>query len=55
MPSEEKKCAHQTCHCLAGAGKIYCGPWCEAAKSHIDEIACECGHPACAETPSEEE
>ena len=55
MATEAKKCGHQSCYCLVDAGKIYCGPWCEGTKNSLDEIACECGHPACAETVLEEE
>jgi hypothetical protein len=55
MTKEAKKCGHQTCHCLVAEGKIYCGPWCEGAKSNIEAVACECGHPACQETTLEEE
>jgi hypothetical protein len=53
MTTEAKKCGHQSCHCRVEEGKIFCGPWCEGAKDHIEVMTCECGHPACAESMSE--
>lgn len=44
-----EKCAHPSCVCMAPAGKKYCSQICEDAGSAEVEIACECGHPACAE------
>ncbi|GGG91013.1 hypothetical protein [Silvibacterium dinghuense] len=57
MPNEvlspHKTCAHQSCRCLVEDDRLYCGPWCEGAKRHIEAVACECGHPACQDTMTE--
>lgn len=44
-----KKCAHEICVCIPTDGKKYCSQFCEDAGSEEVEIACGCGHPACAE------
>jgi len=49
MPSSVKKCAHSPCQCQVDAGKKFCSQICEDAGASETEIACDCGHPACAE------
>jgi hypothetical protein len=50
MPVEDAgKCAHQSCLCVVPNGEKYCSQLCEDAGSGETEIACDCGHPACAE------
>ena len=48
MPSESKKCAHQSCQCQVTNDK-YCSELCKDAGADETEIGCDCGHPACAE------
>jgi hypothetical protein len=48
MADQVKKCAHPACICVPPAGEKYCSPICKDAGSSEEEIACECGHPACA-------
>lgn len=43
-----EKCAHPACNCTAAPDSKYCGAYCEDAKD-ITELACDCGHPGCAE------
>lgn len=44
-----KKCAHPGCKCRASGDSDYCSPYCENAKDmDVTELACSCGHPACA-------
>lgn len=45
--AKNKKCAHELCSCVVGAGSKYCSPYCEAAKDTTD-IACGCEHSNCA-------
>jgi hypothetical protein len=49
MASESKKCAHIPCVCIVPAGEKYCSVYCKEAGSDEEEIACDCGHPACTE------
>jgi hypothetical protein len=44
-----EKCAHVPCLCVPPKGEKYCSEPCKEAGSEETEIACECGHPACAE------
>ncbi len=46
---KSEKCAHQPCLCLVPKGEKYCSQLCQEAGSQETEIACDCGHPACAE------
>ncbi len=55
MTTEAKRCGHQSCRCLVEEGRIFCGPWCEGAKRSVEEIVCDCGHPACKESMSARE
>lgn len=51
--SDNKKCAHPACNCMAAKDSKYCGTYChDAAKT--TELSCNCGHAGCAEelTPS---
>jgi hypothetical protein len=49
MATEQlQKCAHQPCLCIPAEGEKYCSTLCEEAGSEETEIACDCGHPACA-------
>ena len=47
MP-EQKKCAHPACNCNVADSHDYCSPYCHDAKETV-ELACNCGHPGCAE------
>jgi hypothetical protein len=50
MPNDKaKKCAHQSCQCVPAAGEKYCTQLCKDAGSNETEIACDCGHPPCAQ------
>lgn len=46
--SEQKKCAHLPCKCMALPGRKFCGQACEEAGSKEVEIACQCEHSPCA-------
>ena len=55
LPKNEPKiCAHIPCRCNVTEEQKYCGQWCEEAGSEDVEIACECGHSACALADAEE-
>ena len=45
---KSRKCAHIPCVCTTSQGEKYCGQPCKDAGSGEAEIACPCGHPACA-------
>jgi hypothetical protein len=44
--SDEKKCAHPSCHCKARADSDYCSTYCEG-EAGTSDIICGCGHPDC--------
>ncbi len=44
--SELKKCAHESCSCIAPAGEKYCSRLCEDSKG-ITTLKCECEHSGC--------
>jgi hypothetical protein len=46
MTTGPKKCAHETCQCLARDGQKYCSTFCEDAKN-VTSLQCDCGHPGC--------
>jgi len=46
--SENEKCAHPACNCIAPEGSKYCSQYCNDASDTI-ELACNCNHPGCAE------
>ena len=46
---EQKKCAHLSCKCVVTSDEKYCSQLCKEAGADEVEIACDCGHPACAE------
>lgn len=50
---QSKKCAHIPCVCNVPSGQKFCSDSCEDGGSEEVEIACECGHPACAQTTAE--
>jgi hypothetical protein len=41
------KCAHPPCLCTVPHGEKFCGQYCKDAGASEEEIACDCGHPAC--------
>jgi hypothetical protein len=45
---KSRKCAHIPCVCTTSQGEKYCSQPCKDAGSGEEEIACPCGHPACA-------
>jgi hypothetical protein len=45
---ENQKCAHPACNCAAPDGEKYCSTYCHDAGKLV-ELACNCGHPGCAE------
>ena len=45
---QTKKCAHLPCVCVPANDEKYCSQHCKDAGSEEAEIACDCGHPACA-------
>ena len=47
MADEPKKCAHDTCTCLAAPGSKYCSLFCEDSKG-LTTLKCDCGHTGCA-------
>ena len=50
MTNDKKdgKCARDTCGCPPAEDSDYCVPECgDAAKVHMMEIGCSCGHPEC--------
>ncbi len=46
--SNVQKCAHPACNCAAPKDSKYCSQYCNDA-SDTTELACNCGHPGCAE------
>ena len=44
--TETKKCAHETCSCMAAPGSKYCSNFCEDSKGFMT-LTCDCGHAAC--------
>ena len=44
--SDEKKCAHPSCHCKARADSDYCSTYCEG-EAKTSDIICNCGHAGC--------
>jgi metallothionein len=46
--AETKRCAHTACNCVAPADGKYCSQYCDDA-GNTEELACNCGHPGCAE------
>jgi hypothetical protein len=49
MSDEKKKCAHDTCSCMAAPGSKYCSTICEDSKA-LTTLKCDCGHADCAGT-----
>jgi hypothetical protein len=48
-PEKLEKCAHLPCLCIPTKGEKYCSELCKEAGAGETEIACDCGHPACAQ------
>ena len=46
MSKEVKKCAHDTCNCMARDNDKYCSQFCKDSKG-VTSLKCDCGHPAC--------
>lgn len=46
--AEPEKCAHPACNCMATGDGGYCSQYCHDAGDTL-ELACNCGHPGCAE------
>ena len=46
--AEIKNCGHPACNCPAPEGEKYCSTYCHDA-GKLTELACNCGHPGCAE------
>ena len=46
--ADQGKCAHPACNCRAPEGEKYCSTYCHDAGDTV-ELACNCGHPGCAE------
>lgn len=46
MADESKKCAHETCSCMAAPGSKYCSTFCEDSKG-LTTLECDCGHAGC--------
>ena len=46
MADEHKKCADETCSCMAAPGSKYCSTFCEDAKD-MTTLQCDCGHAGC--------
>jgi hypothetical protein len=46
--ADTNKCAHPACNCAAAGDSKYCSQYCNDA-SDTTELACNCGHPGCAE------
>ncbi len=44
--SNQKKCAHPACSCMAAEHSNYCSTYCSDAAG-TTEISCNCGHPGC--------
>jgi hypothetical protein len=47
MADEPKKCAHETCTCMAPADSKYCSLFCQDSAG-LTTLKCDCGHAACA-------
>lgn len=45
--TEEKRCAHGVCNCLAEAKSDFCSPYCAEASAGEMVQLCDCGHPGC--------
>jgi hypothetical protein len=46
---DREKCEHPICSCIVtDDDSDFCSPSCEAAGDTV-ELACNCGHPGCAE------
>jgi hypothetical protein len=43
-----EKCAHPACNCPAPQDEKHCSAYCHDAGDLL-ELACNCGHPGCAE------
>jgi hypothetical protein len=41
-----KKCAHETCQCLAPEGEKYCSTFCKDSEG-LTTLQCDCGHSGC--------
>ena len=48
--NEAKTCAHEPCTCTVTSGEKYCSDACHDAGAKEVEIACQCQHPACADS-----
>jgi hypothetical protein len=48
-PEKSEKCAHLPCLCVPAKGEKYCSELCKEAGAGETEIACDCGHKACAQ------
>jgi hypothetical protein len=46
--AEKEKCAHPACNCMAPPDSKHCSQYCRDAAGTL-ELACNCGHPGCAE------
>ena len=46
--ADVKKCDHPACNCTAPKDEKYCSAYCHDAGDKI-ELACNCGHPGCAD------
>lgn len=44
--ADKKKCAHESCKCMATEGSNYCSNFCQDSKG-VTTLECDCGHPAC--------
>ena len=46
--TEQKKCAHAACKCVAAEGSSFCRSYCEGARVHYEPgDGCGCGHDGC--------
>jgi hypothetical protein len=46
MADEKKKCAHETCSCMAADDSKYCSTFCEDSAG-TTTLKCDCGHAGC--------
>ena len=46
MADEKKKCAHESCKCMAAEGSKYCSSVCEDSVG-FTTLKCDCGHAGC--------
>ena len=51
--ANNEKCAHPACNCPAPQGEKYCSNYCHDMRQ-LTELACNCGHPGCAEEMAHE-